>query len=195
MVISLHEYLTRHVGRDVNGVIQRRYRQLLEEGKKREAQDLKKSQECAVFGGVCEGGRGEQYLTEVSGVAGFDLDHVGPRLAELKEKLHLPFVYAVYTTFSGEGLRVVVDMGTCDVRLIRGRYLQVASFISRLCAHPCDMQCKDIARASFTAFDPDIWINPGAVEAFPLSPDYLREEAAQEAPASGGPSALPVGAP
>lgn len=40
MVISLHEYLTRHVGRDVNGVIQRRYRQLLEEGKKREAQDL-----------------------------------------------------------------------------------------------------------------------------------------------------------
>ncbi len=194
MVISLHEYLTRHVGRDVNGVIQRRYRQLLEEGKKREAQDLKKSQECAVFGGVCEGGRGEQYLTEVSGVAGFDLDHVGPRLAELKEKLHLPFVYAVYTTFSGEGLRVV-DMGTCDVRLIRGRYLQVASFISRLCAHPCDMQCKDIARASFTAFDPDIWINPGAVEAFPLSPDYLREEAAQEVPASGGPSALPAGAP
>lgn len=179
-VIGLHEYLEKHVGNDVNGAVQRRYRQLLEEGKKQEAQDLKKSQECAVFGGVCRGGRGERYLTEVSGVAGFDLDHVGGRVDELKEKLRLPFVYAVYTTFSGEGIRVVVNMGTRDVALIRSRYLLVAAFIGRLCGHPCDMQCKDIARASFTSFDPGIWINPGEVEPFPLSERDLREEAVRD---------------
>lgn len=178
-IINLYEYLTKHIGTNLNGAQQLRYRQLLDEGRKEEAQEVKKSQECAVFGGVCAGGRGEKCLTSISGAAGFDLDHVGGRLAEIKGMLQLPFVYAVYTTFSGEGLRVVVNMGTDKAEEMRSRYLLVARFLSRLCNHPCDMQCKDIARASFTSFDPDIWINPDEVEPFPLPAGY-GQDAPQE---------------
>ena len=132
-------------------------RTLRGEGRKDEADRMKRRLPAAVVAGDCMPGRFPKYLTRRTGMAVMDIDHIDPeRLEELKTLLMDSFAWvaAVHTTSSGCGLRIVARLGEVHPDCYRRAYAMAAAELERLTRLPCDMQCKDLCRATFASYDP-----------------------------------------
>lgn len=111
---------------------------------------------------ICFGGtfsaRNKASLTNASGLMVLDFDHV-EKMQETRDKLcSLPYMYSVFTSPSGSGLKALVHIPKVkDDAEFKSYFNGIFSKVPGI-----DPSGKDISRACFFSYDPDIYINPNA---------------------------------
>jgi len=91
-----------------------------------------------------------------------DIDHVSRRLDELRKLLQQdPRVYVLFTSPSGDGLKVVLtfDRPITDARLFTQCYKRYALAFEEEYRIKTDPSTHDCSRACFMSFDPEIYVN------------------------------------
>ena len=145
-------------------------RDAISSGNKTQADTLKHCLPCVVFAGDCRRGRHMDKFNSRTGWAMFDFDHLSQEQID-NARVFLtafPCVAAIHVTCSGEGLRVVVNLGLVHTAVYRQAYEQVALWLKSVTGMDPDMQCRDFARVSLASYDPFAYFNPHpAVFAYP----------------------------
>jgi len=105
--------------------------------------------------------RGDAFLILHSGLLVIDIDHV-ENVAEIKEKLLSDKFFKTELLFcspSGNGLKWVIeiDLNKCD-HLMWFRSLE--AYLQDVYNLTADKSGKDVSRACFLPYDPDVYINP-----------------------------------
>jgi BT4734-like, N-terminal domain/Protein of unknown function (DUF3987) len=135
----------------------------------KKAIDLAKKQLPAVTWSGTFTERANDKLVNHSGLLCADLDNLGPRLKDVREKLsHSPYVWAVFLSPSADGLKAVLRVPP-DGSKHRGSFLAVEKHVKELTGVQIDEACKDVARLCFLSYDPEVFHNPQAVEIQPLA--------------------------
>ena len=133
-----------------------RRQKLLLKGRNDEADRIKRSLPALVPAGNCQNGRKVNLLTDRTGIAPFDFDHLeAERLEEVRQELpQYPWVKAVHRTCSLDGLRVFVNVGVMHPDVYPQAYRTVADWFKKELALAYDPACKGLCRLSFAASDP-----------------------------------------
>lgn len=112
--------------------------------------------------------RANDKLVNYSGLLCADLDRLGTRLKEVREKLTCSaYAWAVFLSPSGDGLKVVFRV-LADQSKHSGSFLAIEQYVKEMAGVQVDQSCKDVARLCFLSYDPQIFHNPNAVEIEPL---------------------------
>lgn len=112
---------------------------------------LKKSLPCVVFSGVFEARRDDQ-VTEYSNLMILDFDHID-NIEELKEKLrNFESSVAVWVSPRGEGLKALIRIA--DGTKHKEHFRALEKIFPDI-----DPSGKNISRACFESYDPEIYIN------------------------------------
>ena len=145
-----------------------RRQKLLLKGRNDEADRIKRSLPALVPAGNCQNGRKVNLLTDRTGIAPFDFDHLeAERLEEVRQELpQYPWVKAVHRTCSLDGLRVFVNVGVMHPDVYPQAYRTVADWFRKELALAYDPACKDLCRLSFAASDPEAYYT-ARTEVFP----------------------------
>ncbi len=107
-------------------------------------------------------------LIEHPGLLGVDLDSLGDKLPEVREKLEAsPYVVAVFLSPSGDGLKGVFRV-PADASKHAGSFRAAEKHVRDLTGINIDQACKDPARLCFLSYDPEIYVNENAIELAPL---------------------------
>jgi hypothetical protein len=100
-------------------------------------------------------------LYEYNGVICLDIDHVDDPEA-LKEKCKdIEWCHAAFITPSYRGLKVIV-LTDAGIENFTAMEFAVASKFKALTGYMRDDRCKDIARAQFISWDPNLYYNPAS---------------------------------
>ena len=151
------------------------YRRWLQEGKLKEASDMKRNMPAVVPGGVCRGGHAASQLQEISNLMVLDYDHTGERTQELIDLLkQLPYVAVAFISISGEGVKAFIHISMINKTQYARIFSIVSAEVDRVLNFACDKQCPDITRMCFLAHDPNIYYNPEA-DVFQISEMQLQE--------------------
>lgn len=124
----------------------------------------------------CRGGRRAEQIEGLTGYSLCDFDHLEGE-GELERCRALlaadPHVGLCYTTLSGRGLRVIFAYAVfgapearasfSDTALYREIFTRGNEYFARLIGHEYDAKCKDRARLSALAYDPDAHFAPDAL--------------------------------
>jgi hypothetical protein len=111
---------------------------------------------------ICFGGtfskRNRESLMDASGLMVLDFDHV-ENIQEKRHQLYqLPFVYSVFLSPSGEGLKALIRIPKVgNDSEYKSYFLGISQHIEGI-----DPSGKDISRACFFSYDPDIYVNTSA---------------------------------
>lgn len=142
-----------------------RLRDLRNEGKSTQADEVKQTLPALAAAGNCMEGRQISRLKDRTGVAMFDQDKMSPEeVAHAAQVLReVPWVMAGHITSSGCGYRTFVDIGKVHPDRYREAYRQVAEAIGQLTGSPCDAATCDLCRLSYTSFDPDAFYHEDAL--------------------------------
>lgn len=116
---------------------------------------------------VCVNGcfkyRSDNWIEKYSSFTALDYDGFDDResMTEAKEKLKsYPFVYSVFETPSGKGLKAIVLHDSVNPENPWNLYLQ----LMEICRLPqIDDGVMDLSRCQYLSYDPDIWVNPEPV--------------------------------
>jgi len=120
--------------------------------------EAKRSLPLATFGGVFSY-RSNNGLIESSGLMTIDIDKVNPDEAK-KKFINEPWVFSMFTSPSGNGLKILVKIAKVKTDKEYKEYY--SGFEEK---YPeIDSSGKDISRACFFSYDPDIYINKDAKE-------------------------------
>lgn len=74
--------------------------------------------------------------------------------------VNIPYVYSVFVTPSGRGLKALVIHDNTNPAMhgdLYNQLLQMFDVASK------DVSCKDLARRNYLSYDPNIWVNPNPV--------------------------------
>jgi len=113
--------------------------------------------------------RANEALIEYSGLICADLDLVGERLAEVREKLKAsPYLFALFLSPTADGLKAVFRVPR-DASKHFGSFLALQKHVFELAGIQIDESGKDEARLCFVSDDPDLYINPNTQEITPVS--------------------------
>ena len=112
--------------------------------------------------------RGKAFLEKYSGLLVADLDDLKEEeLRQAREVLTKdPHVWALFTSPSGRGLKVVFRV-KADAGLHLNSFYAAAGLIRRQCGLEVDQSGKDLARLCFISQDNDAYLNEAAVELEP----------------------------
>jgi hypothetical protein len=103
-----------------------------------------------------------------SGLLCADLDSLGARLREVRQKLvKSPHVWALFLSPSGDGLKAVFRV-PADSSKHLASFRAVEKHVLELTGIAIDESCSDVARLCFMSYDPGIWLNPHAIPIEPL---------------------------
>lgn len=152
------------------------FRSLAAAGLQSRAHAIKQSVPAFTPAVSCRGGRRLEQLEGLTGYSLCDFDHLDGE-GELERCRALlaadPHAGLCYTTMSGRGLRVIFAytvFATPEVRahfsdnfLYREVFTQGNEYFARLIGHDYDPKCKDRARLSALAYDPDLIFAPDAL--------------------------------
>ena len=109
--------------------------------------------------------REAKYLQERSGILVLDFDHLpdleAARTALLNDGFLKPEIALLFTSPSGEGLKVLIeaDLSVSHLDNFNGYADYIAEQYASL-GLIADRSGKDIARACFLSYAPDAWLNP-----------------------------------
>jgi hypothetical protein len=115
-------------------------------------------------------------LSIYSSYTALDFDHFnsGKEMMEFKEMLKgIEWVYAVYTTPSGKGLKAIVQHDNIFPEYHTELYNEL---LSRFDIPETDPHTKDLARGNYLSYDPDIWKNPHPRSYHFVVPDSLPQD-------------------
>lgn len=110
--------------------------------------------------------RDDGRLLEYSGVTCIDFDHIpGNKIAYMKDSLrNWQYTYFLFTSPSGEGLKLFIRHDLTDPSQHQNLYLQmVRTFKVDWGCQYVDDRTKDLSRATFLSYDPDCFYNPAAI--------------------------------
>jgi hypothetical protein len=124
----------------------------------------KKTSFCyATWSGTFHPNRADASLVSHSGILCSDLDHLGPRLQEIRECIiNDPATVLCFISPSGDGLKVLYEIDPNEYT--QGQHYEAIrarlTALYRIPTKDVDKSCKDISRACFLPFDPTIYVNP-----------------------------------
>lgn len=109
------------------------------------------------FGGEFSS-RGNANLVKSSGLAMLDFDHV-ENLNELRQNVDTDsYTLSSFVSPSGDGLKVLVKIPTVDNdKDYKSFYIKLQEYYNQY--SETDESTKDIARATFVSYDPDLYLN------------------------------------
>lgn len=112
------------------------------------------------FSGIFER-RGKERLIRHSGIIAIDIDHLDEDVFSEKERLMKnPYVYSVFLSISGKGLKVLVKVPeSLDTERHKLYYKAIAEDFGV----KEDRRAQDVARYTNVTYDPDLYLNPGAL--------------------------------
>ena len=125
---------------------------------KQRYQEIKQSLPICIFSGEYTG-FGNNYLTSPSGLICLDFDKI-PVIDIVMLKYQLmndPYTYALFTSPSGVGYKVIVKLQDNKDELSHKAYF--AALKEHYDSPYFDDACKDMSRACFISNDPDIYVN------------------------------------
>ena len=127
------------------------------EGDKAKKRNLKATLPCICFSGTLSK-RTDDALIKHSGLVILDFDHLEDMEGVRKNIVALDYVYACFTSPSGDGLKVLVRIPD-DPERHAGHYRAILKVFPEL-----DSTSKNISRVCYESYDPDIYINTEARE-------------------------------
>lgn len=97
----------------------------------------------------------------LSGLVCIDFDHLPQdELCEVKRRLQsLPWVYAYFTSPSGDGLKVLALTDNFDVAMYQNCYTQVMNKLWEITGQPPDFNCRALSQACYLPYDPDLYVS------------------------------------
>jgi len=157
-------------------------RKSLTEDKKEAAERAKKSLPAFTPSATFKGGRKMEFLTNYNALVVLDIDKITKeKLTESKEKLaENEFVFAAFTSPSGNGLKVFVKVST-DKTEHKETFLKLQEYFENLLQLEIDKSGKDITRLCFFSYDPELYLNENSKE---FSVIETQEQPEIKAPAS-----------
>lgn len=101
-------------------------------------------------------------MTKHSGLMSLDIDHIGPRLQELKKALPNDPYFETELLFispSGDGLKWIVwiDLNDCDHRTW---FRAIQNYMRQAYDVEVDEKCINESRTCFLPFDATVYVNP-----------------------------------
>jgi Protein of unknown function (DUF3631)/VirE N-terminal domain len=131
------------------------------------AAELKKQLPAVLWSGTFTK-RANDALVQHSGLLCADLDGLNGSLLDARRKLlSSPYAWAVFTSPSGDGLKVVFRV-PAEVAQHAGSFRAVEQHVRELTGVQIDEACKDVARLCFLSFDPELYHNANAIAIEPL---------------------------
>ena len=112
------------------------------------------------FSGIFER-RGKDRLIRHSGIIAIDIDHLNESVFSEKVRLmENPYVYSVFLSISGKGLKVLVKVPeSLDAERHKLYYKAIAEDFGV----KEDRRAQDVARYTNVTYDPDLYLNLGAL--------------------------------
>lgn len=112
------------------------------------------------FSGIFER-RGKDRLIRHSGIIAIDIDHLNESVFSEKVRLmENPYVYSVFLSISGKGLKVLVKVPeSLDAERHKLYYKAIAEDFGV----KEDKRAQDVARYTNVTYDPDLYLNLGAL--------------------------------
>ncbi|MDD5353429.1 MAG: BT4734/BF3469 family protein [Candidatus Omnitrophica bacterium] len=105
--------------------------------------------------------RNKSSLIESSGLMILDFDSTEPDFKKQLKKL--PYVYIAFDSLSGRGVKALVKIPNVKSDEEYKQYwVALSKEVEKTLSHPIDQSGKDISRACFFSYDPDIYININA---------------------------------
>jgi hypothetical protein len=133
--------------------------QFSEQGKKEEANKLKKGLPGFTPSGVFPNGRRAELIQEYYPVICLDFDNVNEALPKLRKIVDaLPTTFASFISPRGNGLKVFVITNSTLNSHVQA-FNQVADEYEKLTGVKSDRSVKDVSRLCFLSYDPDLYIN------------------------------------
>jgi Protein of unknown function (DUF3631)/VirE N-terminal domain len=148
-----------------------RWKEYIEEIRREDDKDLVSKFKTCLPGVLFSGKFSERKndaLVQHSGLLCADLDNLNGELQNAREKLlGSPYLFAVFTSPSGGGLKAVFRV-RADVAKHRGSFRAVEQHVKELTGIQIDESCKDPARLCFVSHDPAAYHNQDAIAIEPL---------------------------
>lgn len=130
-----------------------------------QAQAIKSRMPCITPAATCFGGHAVSDLRQLSGLLCIDLDHTDQRTDEIRRlAAGLPWVVLVFTSISGQGVKLLVRIRPelLEAQGWATLYAAVGEAVSRHVGHAYDAQCKALTQPCYYSWDPDAYYNPYA---------------------------------
>ena len=128
---------------------------------------LKRSLPAAMLSGTFSH-RANDALVRHSGLICADLDSLGERLPDIRQRLETsPHVWAIFLSPSGDGLKALFRT-TDDPARHRDSFRAIERHVHNLTGVRIDQSGKDPARLCFVSFDPDVRTFKNAIPIVPL---------------------------
>jgi putative DNA primase/helicase len=148
-----------------------RWKEYVEEIRREDDKDLVSKFKTCLPGVLFSGKFSERKnnaLVQHSGLLCADLDKLNGELQNAREKLlGSPYLFAVFTSPSGGGLKAVFRV-PADGAKHRGSFRAVEQHVKALTGVQIDKACKDPVRLCFVSYDPAAYHNQDATELQPL---------------------------
>ena len=151
-------------------------RRIFAKGDRKRYSATKCGLEAFIFQGIFDQ-RNKESLSQHSGCATLDYDHVGENTAELFTQVcRLPYVLSAFLSPSGEGVKVVVRIPIVPhaaeyERIYLALLDDLASKIEMFAVNR-DKGTKDVSRLCFVSHDPMLYSNPEASTFSPQQSPY-----------------------
>lgn len=103
-------------------------------------------------------------LLQYSGAICIDLDHIKDLKAEKERLKSIPYVWSIFKSPSGDGLKVFVLHTFQDPSKHKDLYYHLGDLLSVKGRTDLvfDMSCSNISHACFWSYDPELWLNRNA---------------------------------
>ena len=124
---------------------------------------IKRALPAVAISGIFENGHKTEHLKVYSGLIQIDLDKIENVLTIKKILEADKFSFAVFTSPSGNGLKIIVKVNP-DIALHKSQFIELESYYEKKYNLKIDPQCKDISRLMFVSFDEDLFFSPDSTQ-------------------------------
>jgi predicted P-loop ATPase len=131
---------------------------IMAEGNKEVRNELKKAVPYFTPSGKFEQRKANGLIAH-SGLIGIDIDEVENIEAVAQILRADEHTYSVFKSISGRGLCVLVRV---EPDKHKDAFEALAKYYFEILRHPVDPSCKDVSRARFVSYDPDLYVNHSA---------------------------------
>lgn len=139
-------------------------RTLLNEGKKEDANNLKKQLKAFTVSGTFNNGRSNDKIEMYSQYIILDIDELSHSQLEYVKNMSriAPYTYSSFVSPSGNGMKIIVKVNTTK-EYHKEAYKQVVAYYEQALNIVIDTSGSDISRLCYVSFDEDCFINYKAI--------------------------------